>query len=103
MTYKVMVTERAETHLDNIVNHILFRFNNREAAINLLDDIQKTYERLEYAAGAIQLCDDPYLASKGYRKIALESHNYVMLYQIQDETVSVNGIFHMLEDYRDKL
>ena len=103
MGYKVIVTERAETQLDNIINHILFRFSNREAAINILKDVQKTYEKLKYVAEAIQLCDDPYLASKGYRKIALESHNYVTLYQIRDETVSVNGIFHMLEDYQNKL
>lgn len=103
MTYKVIVTERAEAHLDNIINHVLFRFSNKEAAINILDDVQRTYEKLEYVAGAMKLCDDPYLASKGYRKIALESHNYVLLYQIHAEAVSVNGIFHMLEDYRDKL
>ena len=103
MTYEVVVTGQAEAQLDNMINHVLFRFNNREAAINILDDVQKTYEKLEYAVSAIQLCEDPYLESKGYRKIVLESHNYVLLYQIQDDTVSVNGIFHMLEDYRNKL
>ena len=51
----------------------------------------------------MQYCNDRYLAAKGYRKLALEKHNYVLLYQVRNDIVFVNGIFHMLENYRDKL
>ena len=54
-------------------------------------------------AGEVQLCEDPFLAGKGYRKIALEQHDYVILYQLEADTVYINGIFHMLENYQKKL
>ena len=81
----------------------MVQFRNKEAAVSVLDDVLKTYEKLEYVADTAQVCDDPYLAAKGYYKIALEKHNYLVLYQINRDEVIVSGVFHMLENYRDKL
>ena len=103
MAYNVIIAERAEMQLDRILNHVLYRFRNKQAAKAILADAGKTYERLEIMAGSLNLCEDPYLAEKGYHKIAMEKHSYVMLYQIDGKDVYVNGIFHMLEDYRKKL
>ena len=103
MAYNVIVTERAEMQLDQILNHVLYRFQNKQAAKAILADVKKTYERLEMVAGSIGLCEDSYLAEKGYHKIAMEKHSYILLYQIEGKDVYVNGIFHMLEDYRKKL
>jgi len=103
MDYEVIITERAEEHLDKIIEYIVLHLKNDFAALSVLDDVKKTYERLRLVAGSLQLCDDPYLAKKGYRKICLEKHDYLLLYQIRGDLVYVNGIFHMLENYRDKL
>lgn len=103
MNYKIIVTDQAEEQLDNILYYILMQFNSREGAKSVLDDVLKTYEKLRYVAGSLQLCNDKYLASKGYRKIVLEKHNYVLLYQMRDDEVYVNGIFHVSENYKDKL
>ena len=103
MDYKIVVTEQAEKHLDKIVNYIIEQLKNNAAAISILDDVEETYNRLEKIAGTLQLCNDPYLAEKGYRKIILENHDYLMLYQIGGYHVYVNRIFHMSENYRDKL
>ena len=103
MTYKVIITDWAEEQLDNIIRYILIKFKNKEAASSVLNDVLKTYDKLEYVAGSAQLCSDPYLAAKEYYKIALEKHNYLLLYQIHGNEVIVSGIFHMLENYREKL
>lgn len=103
MNYNVIVTRHAEEQLDNIIRHIIFQLKNEQAASNVLDDVYKTYERLEYIGGSLQLCNDPYLAAKGYYKIALEKHDYLLLYQVRNSEIIVNGIFHMLENYHKRL
>lgn len=103
MNYNVIITERANQQLDNIIHYIVYKLKNKQAAASVLDDVLKAYNKLESVAGALALCEDPYLSGKGYRKLALDKHDYILLYQIEENTVYVNGIFHMLENYRDKL
>lgn len=103
MTYRVIVTDRADEQLDSIIQYILSQYKNKDTARSVLDDVLKTYEKLEYLAGSMPLCNDPYLAEKGYYKINLKKHHYILLYQIDKDCVIVSGIFHMLENYRDKL
>jgi plasmid stabilization system protein ParE len=103
MIYKVVVTDRAHEHIDNIIRYIIEQLKNDVAAVSILEDIESTFDRLENIARSLQLCNDPYLAEKGYRKISLGKHDYLMLYQIKGNVVFVNGIFHMLEDYHNKL
>ena len=103
MAYKVIVTENAAQQVENILEYIIYRLHNEEAAIEILNEIEETYNSLEYLADSMAFCYDRYLKAKGYRKISLRKHDYVILYQIVDDKVYVNGVFHMLENYRDKL
>lgn len=103
MTYNVVVSEHANEQLDNILFYIVCKLGNRQAAKAVYNDVLKAYDDLEYMAGSIALCNDPYLAAKGYHKLILDHHNYILLFQILDNTVYVNGIFHMLENYSSKL
>ena len=48
-------------------------------------------------------CEDPVLSAKGFRKIRLEHHDYVILYKVRGGTVTIEGIFHELENYGKKL
>lgn len=103
MEYKVIVTENAAHQVENILDYIIYKLHNEKAAIEILNEIESTYKSLEYLADSMAFCYDRYLRAKGYRKIALRKHNYVMLCQIIDDKVYINGVFHMLENYRDKL
>ncbi len=47
MTYRLIITSRAEQLLDKLVNHILFKFKNEPAAKHLLDRIDQLYDRME--------------------------------------------------------
>lgn len=47
MTYKLIITKRADELLDNIVHHLLYRLKNEQAAIHLLNGIENVYNRLE--------------------------------------------------------
>ena len=101
--YNVFLSEEAERNLDHIVEYIALKLFNDIAAANVLKDALKTRDKLKTSAEIYKLCDDKILASKGYRKIVFEKHQYVMLYQIKGNNVFVNGIFHTLENYAIKL
>lgn len=103
MDYNLIITRHAEQLLDEIVQYLLFHLSNPEAAASLLDDLSQAYETLRKSGGSFALCQDPYLASKDYRKLKLKNHDYVIVYKIMDKNIRIDGIFHTLENYGDKL
>ena len=54
-------------------------------------------------AESFRYCNDSYLAGRGYRKIMLSRHDYLILYRVVDDEVQISGVFHMLENYARKL
>ena len=103
MAYKLVVTENAAQQIESIVDYIMYRLHNKQAAIDVINDVEKAYTKLRVMPEAFAYCYDRYLFAKGYRKLTLEKHQYIILYQIKDRVVYVNGVFHMLENYREKL
>ena len=103
MDYKLIISERADQHIDKIVDYVVNELNNPGAAKAILDDIEEAYSKLEYMADTFAYCYDPYLADKGYRKLILSKHDYVILYRINGNEVHISGVFHMREDYANKL
>lgn len=47
MNYKLIITERAEELLDNLVCYLLYQIKNEQAARHLLDSAEQVYSRLE--------------------------------------------------------
>ena len=46
MAYKLIVTERADELLDNILQYLIYQLKNEQAAAHLLDEINNIYDRL---------------------------------------------------------
>ncbi len=103
MTYDLKITERAEKHIEDIIIYILQQLKNPSAANAILNDIEEVYITLKQDAGVFALCENPYLASKGYHKLQLKHHNYVIIYVIDGDEVTIMGVFHTLENYLKKL
>ncbi|MDO4622056.1 MAG: type II toxin-antitoxin system RelE/ParE family toxin [Eubacteriales bacterium] len=103
MAYNLIISEKANQHIEQIVEYIMFHLQNPEAAKSVLDDLEHTYHLLEQNAESFPYSEDPYLAAKGYRKLSLQKHAYVILYKVADNTVQISGVFHTLQDYRIKL
>lgn len=103
MAYKVLITPKAEQHLDNIVYYIANVLCNQDAAIHLLTELEGIYRKLADNPKMYGLSEDRLLQLRGYRKIPID--NYVILYLIDDEckAISIMGCFHSLEDYKIKL
>lgn len=103
MDYNVVITEDAQEDLDAFIQYLLFVKKSDQAARNLLDDFETTKQSLSRVAGSLKYCENPRLREEGYRRINFMSHNYFMLYRIEDEKVIVDNIFHELQDYENKI
>ena len=103
MRYKLAITLHAEELLENIIEYIAVRLKNKGAAAAVLADVDEAYNNLEEMAETFPYCEDPQLAARGFRKIILKRHEYVILYKESGDVVTVEGIFHELENYGSKL
>ena len=99
MDYEVVISEKAELQLDQFVHYILVGLGNEQAAASVLDDAEKTKERLSRMAGSLKLCDNTKLRALGYRIIHFGYHKYLMVYRIDGNTAYVEGMYHELQDY----
>lgn len=103
MAYKLIITERADELLDNIVHYLLFRLKNEQAANHLLSEIDNIYDRLEENPLQFPLSRDSYLAHKGYHEAVVGQMDYTIVFSIKADIVNIVGIFHQLENYQKKL
>jgi plasmid stabilization system protein ParE len=103
MAYRLIITERAEELLEQLVKYILYKFRNEQAARHLLDGIEQLYDRLEDNPYQFVDCRDSYLKRKGYKEAVVKDMDYILIFRIEDNVVYVLGIFHQLENYKDKL
>ena len=103
MVYNLIITERAEELLDNLVYHLIYRLKNPQAAGHLMDNISDVYDRLEENPYQFPDCRDAFLKSKGYREAVAGDMNYIVIFRIEDNDVYILGVFHGLENYKAKL
>lgn len=99
MAYKVVITMPAKHQLESYISYTLTEFKNRQAARSIRDDARDTKKRLSEVAPSLALCENEILAKNGYRKISFTSHDYFMVYRIENKTVIVDAMYHELQDY----
>lgn len=101
--FALEITASAESDLDQITDYLSRSLSNPQAALALLDDIERISEILEATPELFPLCSDSRLARLGYRKAVVRT--YVLVYEIDRDghIVRVLRFFHSLENYADKL
>lgn len=100
-SYKVVISPKALSQLNDMVGYIRYTLLNPIAAQSVWQDALDTRAQLSAAAGSLALCRNPALHSLGYRCISFLRHNYVMLYRVKDSTAYVDAIYHMQQDYEN--
>ena len=103
MAYKLIITEHAVELLDKLVYHLLYHLRNEQAAKHLLDEIDRIYDRLEDNPYQFPESRDTYLKKKGYREAIVTQMNYTVIFSRNADYVDVVGVFHQLEEYRNKV
>lgn len=103
MGYRIIITDEANGQVDDIIDYVVNVLKNLTAARAIIDDIELAYKRIESSAEAFAYCEDSYIAAKEYRKLALDNHDYVIIYRVEEDLAYVVGVFHMMQDYVSKL
>ena len=91
MAYKLIITEKAEELLDNLIYHLIYRLKSTQAAVHLFDSIDKIYDRLEENPFQFPESRDMNLRSRGYREAVLNDMDYVIIFRIEETFVYVAG------------
>ena len=99
VTYKVVITPHALHQLQEYHDYIRNTLLSEQAARNVWQDAFETIHRLSSVAGSMRLCSNPQLRNFGYRVIHFQSHRYVMIYRIEDDTAYIEAVYHHLQNY----
>lgn len=97
--YKLVITELAQSDLDDIVSYIAVNLANPSAASDFLDEVEKCYAHLKNNPFIYAKSDDIRLEREGYRKALIK--NYLLMFKINREqnTVIVYRFFYGARDY----
>ena len=99
--YRIEMTELAEEDLENIGDYIAFELKAPLAALDTVNGIREKADSLQQYPERHQLDEDEELAKLGIRRIFYR--NYKIYYIVQQDTVKVVRILHMLIDSRSRL
>ena len=103
MNYNVVFTEAANRNLDVLVKYIINEFCNKQAAKHLLESIADVIDNIGENPYMYSRCKEPFLYFKGYRRAIITGTKYILIYKKENTNVYIMGIFHSLEDYKNKL
>lgn len=78
MEFKVVLTSQAQLDFRNITNYLLYELRSEQAAASVMDDMERTVERLSYVASGLKLCDDPVLRDLGYHTMHLQNYEDIL-------------------------
>lgn len=101
--YRVVVTKEAQKDLRGKLAYIRNKLKNPQAVKNVYADYKLTRKELEKVAGTIHEPDSEVLKQRKLKRINFRSHQYFMLFRIQDDRAEITNIFHDSEDYENKL
>lgn len=102
MNYKLIITERAEELLDNLLYYLIYQKKNEQAAKHLLDSVEQVYSRLEENPFQFPKCRNSCLSQLGYREAVFLDMKYLAIFRVKENNVYIVGVFHELEQYQEK-
>ena len=87
MSYKVRITEKAESDINEALDYIEFHLLNPKAANDLLDKVEAEFTTLTEMPEKHQLIEDPLLSAWGIRHLVI--NNYVAFFMIDEKRKTV--------------
>ncbi|MGN0528950.1 MAG: type II toxin-antitoxin system RelE/ParE family toxin [Eubacterium sp.] len=85
--YKITVTEPAQRDLAEAITYISKELKNRQAAVNLLNSVDKAVRSLSDMPERYAVIDDEILGAAGFRFIKIKS--YLLFYIVRNESKTV--------------
>ena len=101
--YHIRFTPLAFEDLDDIASRIADTLCNESAAERLFTEMEQSINRLRQFPHIGSVVEEPYLASKGYRKLIIENYLVFHLINEVEKEVIIMRILHGAREYRDFL
>lgn len=101
MACNVVMTRLAQRQLAQHVAYIRVHLKNPQAAKAVTEDARETKKALLTVAESLDYCGDPDLRALGYRSIGFRRHRYLFIYEIRDNTIIIEAVYHELQDYEN--
>lgn len=101
--YRIQYTPLAAEDINEIDVYISETLCNPDAAEKLLTKMEQQIRRLQQYPHLGYIVDDPYLASRGYRKLIVD--NYLVFHLVDDanEVIIIMRVLYGTREYRDLL
>ena len=99
--YSVTISEPAKIALKNHLQYIIDNYQNYFAVKSIEKDFYSTVGYIRELGESIPLCEDSKLKELGLRKIHLQKHKLVILFEIHGGHIVIQGIYHTLRNYKD--
>ena len=98
-TWRVEVIPRVEERLIEILTYIGSNpLHNADAAEAVLDDFEATIKTIGLMGDRIPIGTHPIMRRRALRRVNFHSHQFCLIYRIQDDTAQVICIAHFKED-----
>lgn len=99
--FKIVITKKAYEDLDSIYEYIKSELKNENAALDLIDEIERSIFRLKEYPYSCSIVEDKKLKEQGYRKLIVK--NYITFYLISDEenVVNIMRVLYGRQDYKN--
>lgn len=101
MRYNVEISELAEKQYDSIINYLVNVKKNAQAADGVIIDFDFAIDKLENQPEVYPFCKDDRLKEMGFHKLKLKSYRYFLVYRINGDMVTIEGMYHELQDYEN--
>jgi addiction module RelE/StbE family toxin len=101
--YRTRYTPLAYEDLDEIDNYISTILLNPQAALNLLGEMEESINGLKQFPLIGSELEDPYLASKGYRKLVVQNYLVFHLVDQAQKEVIIIRVMYGAREYRSLL
>ncbi len=97
MTFDVEVTQSAAIEINNIVSYLRGTLQSEQAANNFLHELDRQIDLISDVPEIYAVSTLDVVCEFGYR--VAHVNKYVLLYDFDGKKVTVEHVFHSLQDY----
>ncbi len=101
--YRIRYTPLAYEDLDDIDTYISTVLLSPQAALKLLNEMEESINRLKEFPFIGSEVNDPYLASRGYRKLIIQNYLVFHLVDQMQKEILIMRVMYGAREYRNLL
>lgn len=98
MGYKLLLTDIYERHYLAALDYIVYEIKNVDAAVHLMNEIEKCYQLLAENPFVFSFAKDMFLYKRGYRQAHIKGYTITYRISEDDHTVYLTGFQHQRQD-----